>query len=260
MLISCPNCTTRLQLDDAKVPARPFTVRCPKCQHIINAQPAGTAAHDGSAIAAGSDLPASTRAQRTHAPPFGVAAEEPAEVAVEPEAVGGQELLRALSALVARGAEEPGKPDGQKSRPGWDRRRALVCMGVSQRAGLAAELSGAGYEVSVAEDTAQAIRRMRDEKIDVLVLGHDFDPAEQGAAFITRELNALRPVERRRMFVVHLSASARTEDAHAAFLSNCNLVVNGSDANDLPRALDRALRDFNELYKDLNRALGVAAL
>ena len=39
MVITCQQCSARLQLDDAKVPSRPFTVRCPKCQHIINAQP-----------------------------------------------------------------------------------------------------------------------------------------------------------------------------------------------------------------------------
>ena len=39
MIVTCPNCTARLQLDGAKVPARPFSVRCPKCQQIINAQP-----------------------------------------------------------------------------------------------------------------------------------------------------------------------------------------------------------------------------
>ncbi|MCA1849798.1 MAG: zinc-ribbon domain-containing protein, partial [Acidobacteria bacterium] len=32
MIVVCSQCTTRLQLDDAKVPSRPFTVRCPKCQ------------------------------------------------------------------------------------------------------------------------------------------------------------------------------------------------------------------------------------
>src|SRR5918993_5567961 len=63
MIISCPNCSTRMQLDDAKVPVRAFTVRCPKCQHIINAQPAA-APDEGSAVAAGGDLPTTTRAQR----------------------------------------------------------------------------------------------------------------------------------------------------------------------------------------------------
>src|SRR5215210_4723194 len=39
MVIICQQCTARLQLDDTKIPARSFTVRCPKCQHMINAQP-----------------------------------------------------------------------------------------------------------------------------------------------------------------------------------------------------------------------------
>src|ERR671939_611719 len=39
MVITCQQCSARLQLDDTKIPTRPFTVRCPKCQNIIQAQP-----------------------------------------------------------------------------------------------------------------------------------------------------------------------------------------------------------------------------
>jgi predicted Zn finger-like uncharacterized protein len=31
----CPQCTTRFQLPDDKVPDRPFKVRCPKCQTVV---------------------------------------------------------------------------------------------------------------------------------------------------------------------------------------------------------------------------------
>jgi len=31
----CPQCATRIQIDDAKVPDRPFKARCPKCQGLI---------------------------------------------------------------------------------------------------------------------------------------------------------------------------------------------------------------------------------
>jgi predicted Zn finger-like uncharacterized protein len=31
----CSQCATRIQIDDAKVPDRPFKVKCPKCQAII---------------------------------------------------------------------------------------------------------------------------------------------------------------------------------------------------------------------------------
>src|SRR5437773_12292167 len=41
MVLTCPKCEARLQLDDAKTPARPFAVRCPKCQTSVRVQPGG---------------------------------------------------------------------------------------------------------------------------------------------------------------------------------------------------------------------------
>ena len=35
MQAQCPECSTRFQLPDEKVPDRPFKVRCPKCQHVV---------------------------------------------------------------------------------------------------------------------------------------------------------------------------------------------------------------------------------
>lgn len=259
MIISCPNCTTRLQLDDAKVPSRPFTVRCPKCHQIINAQPEAAQA-DGSAIAAGGDLPATTRPQRTPAPAFRLTAQEANSEAAGSESPA-QEVLSALAALLAGGAEAGAQADGAaRRRPAWDARRALVCVSTSRRHEIAEELARERYEVFVANDTTQAVERMSEDRMDVIVLDPEFDLAEQGAAFVTREVNALRPTERRRVVVVHLSPSARTDDAHAAFLANVNLVVNAGEAGELPRTLERTVRDLNELYKDFNRALGVAGL
>ncbi|HYO91276.1 MAG TPA: zinc-ribbon domain-containing protein, partial [Pyrinomonadaceae bacterium] len=54
MIVICSSCSTRLQLDEAKLPSRPFTIRCPKCQNIINGEPpAPTGAADQSALAVG---------------------------------------------------------------------------------------------------------------------------------------------------------------------------------------------------------------
>lgn len=35
MQASCPQCQTRIQIDDAKVPDRPFNVKCPKCATVV---------------------------------------------------------------------------------------------------------------------------------------------------------------------------------------------------------------------------------
>jgi hypothetical protein len=96
--------------------------------------------------------------------------------------------------------------------------------------------------------------------MDVVLLEPQFDAAEQGSAFVVREINVLRPPQRRRLFFVLLSPSLRTMDAHAAFLSNVNAVLNVTDIDELPRILDVALREFNELYRDFYAASSLKAL
>jgi len=143
-------------------------------------------------------------------------------------------------------------------RPSWDRRRVLVCTAPEYREVIGRNLTQNNYEVFVAADTQQAVERMRESHLDVVILDQSFDPVDQGAAFVNREVNVLRPAQRRRIFFVMLSASKRTMDAHAAFLQNVNAVINFNELNELPDILDRALREYNDLYKDFNVACGVA--
>jgi response regulator RpfG family c-di-GMP phosphodiesterase len=124
---------------------------------------------------------------------------------------------------------------------------------------IARALAADNYQVFVADDTTQAIERMREDHMDVVILEPTFDAVEQGAAFVTREVSIMRPAERRRLFFVHLVAAARTLDAHAAFVNNVNLVVNPADLEILPQAMERAMRDFNELYYDFNNAFKATA-
>ncbi len=49
MQAQCPQCAVRIQIDDTKVPDRPFKVRCPKCQTLIAL--AGRGADVGAAAA-----------------------------------------------------------------------------------------------------------------------------------------------------------------------------------------------------------------
>ena len=282
MIISCPQCTTRLQLDDAKVPARAFTVRCPKCQNVINGQPPAAGEQpppplpqQQSALGVGS-APALENARykpAAPAPALNVGAEAAgadgeltsagvSQPAGAPQAAGSDDVARLLVELLQRAASSAGAGVPQKvaERLAWERPRALVCVSPERREAVAQKLAGASYEVFIAADTTQAVERMREERMSVVVLEPEFDPVEQGAAFVTREVNTLRPADRRRLVFVHLSPTARTLDPHAAFIANVNLVVNASDVEQLPRALERTTRDLNELYRDFNQALGVAAL
>jgi CheY-like chemotaxis protein len=246
----------RLQVDDEKVPARPFTLRCPKCQNIVHAQPPAVASHESSAVTVGHS-PASGHPRLdapAPAPPFKLDSSADKAVA-QPEKESGsdsKELLRLLGALLQQGTQGAEK---------WEARRVLVCVGDGHGEAVARSLAEKSeYQVYVAENKAQAFERMRDERMDIIILSPDFDPVEQGTAFITREVGALRPAERRRLFLVQLSSSGRTLDAHAAFINNANLIINPEDVEKTPRALERALRDYNELYRNFNGALGASPI
>src|SRR5437868_6580710 len=101
MVINCQQCSARLQLDDAKVPSRPFTVRCPKCQHIINAQPP-MPDPDFSALGGGeAPLSAPTRFGRPMAaPPFRIDSTGEGAAADDPITSNKDEVARLLSALL----------------------------------------------------------------------------------------------------------------------------------------------------------------
>jgi predicted Zn finger-like uncharacterized protein len=261
MIVTCPNCTTKLQLDGAKVPSRPFSVRCPKCQQIVNAQPPTPAApQQRDALAAVGDVPPSAKPQQE------TAAAMPAplvgEVQASPE--GHEDVLRLLASLLRREAGGDGGgarvASGAGGRRAWESRRALICVGSAFGGDAARALSQSGYAVSVAADAAQAVELMREDQLDVLVLDPEFDPRAQGAVALGREVSAMRNSERRRLILVLLTNTARTGDAHAAFLAGANLIVQMKEVADLPRVLEKNIRDLNELYRDFNRALGLAEI
>lgn len=262
MIITCPNCTTRLQFDKEKIPARPFGVRCPKCQQIINAQPPVPNPQDALTAVEG-DLPVSNRSQHEMsaalaAPSFrGEAAA--AEVAGEASSDG--DVLRMLAALLKREAGEArtlkGASDG---RPASWSRRVMVCVGSSYCGAVARALGDDGCDVFIASNVSQALDRIRGERVDVIVSDPEFDVGGQGATLLSRELSSMRMPERRRVVYVQLSLTTRTGDAHAALLAGANLIVSMSDLSGLPRILDKNIRDLNDLYRDFNKALGLAEL
>jgi CheY-like chemotaxis protein len=240
-------------VDPEKSPQRPFNVRCPKCNSTINSSAAP--ALEQSALSLGGS-PA------TDHPRFEQATARAYEPETKPnpalEASSRNEALQMLADLLTKGAGRESDIPG--ARPSWDKRKALVCSSETHREPVARKLSAHGYEVYVADDTRQAVETMRSKKMDIVLLEPQFDPAEQGSAFVVREVNVLRPAQRRRVFFVLLSPSLRTMDAHAAFLNNVNAIVNLNDLDELDRVMDIALREYNELYREFYSAVGLTAL
>jgi predicted Zn finger-like uncharacterized protein len=247
MIIVCQKCSTRLQIDDEKSPQRPFNVRCPKCNSTISSGPASPATEQSALAVGGSPATEHPRYEQSTARAYAPTVNG---------STSNDETLRMLVDMLSKGS----KAENPMARPSWDKRKALVCTSESYRETVASKLSDSGFQVFVAEDTRQAVETMRANKMDVVLFEPQFDPAEQGAVFVIREINVLRPPQRRRLFFVLLSPSIRTMDAHAAFLNNVNAVVNVTDVEELPRILEVALREFNELYRDFYAASGLTAL
>ncbi len=261
MVVNCPKCEARLQMDDAKLPARTFTVRCPKCQNIINAQPQSVHSLDFSALKAGG-APAFSSSRFEKSEPSNVSTpglvDENAVVTLDatPTTDTG-DLLKTLIALLQRGVAAD--LTGNARKHSWDQRQALVCTLHSHREKVARTLTENQYQVFIADNSTEAIERMRENQVQVIVLDTNFDQNAHGAALIKREISALRPADRRRVFLVLLTDATRTSDSHAAFVNHINLIVNYADVETMSDALERALHDFNDLYKDFNKALNVAA-
>jgi predicted Zn finger-like uncharacterized protein len=259
MRVTCSNCEARLQLDESKIPPHSFKVKCPKCQSPIAVQSsAPTEAPNSMSIPAEMTPPSPISpferpATAARFEPAGATARtaEQSEPAVAP-------AVAKLLADVLR-LNDP-KVSAPKKRPAWDRRKALICTEDRYSEAIANGLAAQDYDVFVAANTSEALGRMREDVIDVLILDPNFDQVEQGFAFVTREVKLMRPAERRRLFLTSLTPGARTMDLHAAFLHNSNLVVNPADVDRLPEALEISIRHYNELYRDFNRALDASPI
>lgn len=259
MLVTCTHCNARLQLDESKVSHKISKARCPKCNGSVDLKSHAPA--DGDSVDA--SMPVEMTPPATHISPFErppVAAPFKSSHPDEPAAAAPADDAAKLLIDLLRQNAPAVAPKGSHKRPAWDRRKVLICTDTSHREAVAEGLAVGDFEVFVAENTAEALGRMREDRMDVLVLESGFDPVEQGYAFVAREVKLLRPSERRRLFLVLITDTARTMDLHAAFLHNANLVVNPGDLERLPEALGVSLRHYNELYRDFNHALDVVPI
>ncbi len=234
MIIRCDNCSVSLQLDEGKIPTQNFTVRCPRCQNLIRVQKGSTAQQ----LEATRPAPAVSDGGQDF-------------TAKESEFQINNALRSLLSALKTEKTVLDSN-DSSDEKP----RRVLLCLG-QKRDEVGKVLVDAGFKVYVAQTPAQANERLREGKTEILIFSPDFASEFGGAAILQQKVNAMYSSERRRLFLISLEEKGSTMNAHEAFLRNLNLVVNTSDVPQLPMILNRALRDFNDLYHYFNRGMGL---
>lgn len=256
MVIVCHNCTARLQIAEEKVPAHSFALRCPKCQSVINVEAhANTlnASLSGVNSFAGKSVP--PVAPEPVRPPL--PAPEPVRPPLPAPTVSSSDVMLQQLLQLLQGPATPAIAPAQ-SAPA--ERRILLCIAPSRREAVARLLVAPGHRIGTAADFRQAVERLKDEHIHVVVIDAEFAPDEDGFRSLQKIVQTMRPAQRRRLILVKIAPDARTADQHTAFLESVNLLVNTADLHLLPEALERNMRHHNELYRDFFEALNVAAI
>ncbi len=241
MIIRCDSCSVSLQLDESKIPGGNFTVRCPRCQNLIRVTPNAKNASPVEQLKENAPAPAVEQGRQ--------------EFTAKENEVQINSALRSLLAALQTENKVLDATDEAIEKP----RRVLLCLGQNRDA-IAKILVDGGFKVYLAETPAQANERLREGKTEILIFSPDFAAQFGGAAMLQQRVNTMPAIERRRLFLVSVEDDGITMSAHDAFLRNLNLIVNSNDVGQFPLILNRSLRDFNEIYRHFNEAVGAAAV
>lgn len=221
MQATCSQCASRIQIDDSKVPDRPFKVKCPKCQALITL-PGKSAGAPESEPAAPSAAPAEGAA----APPTA-----PAYVPPPPPPSAG---------AVAR-----------RERASESQNDAIVALAPGPAStSLQAALVNLGFNVDAVDDVEEGARLVEQGVYEVAVTSRT--PPEPGKPeTLAQRLLRLPTDSRRRVFVMLVGDEFRTADGTQAWVAQADLVVHPNDAGRCEHLIRSTLTERKRLYQPM---------
>jgi len=258
MILTCPKCSTRLQLEVAKLPSHAFTIKCPKCQNVISVSPPELASDESVTSAPTTPLAAPAPPEPEAKPQ--IAESKLPKMPAELTAPAGEveyDAIKALASLLTSALTQSGKPQsGEQTR----RRRALLCLSSEEEVKkIPALLPRQDYELIGVETSEHAIELLQlSNQVDLVLLDPNFEEDHQGCTAVLRFISSLNPGRRRRLYVALISPNYKTLDTQTAFFQGVNLLVNSAELAMLPLALNRGIREFNLLYRSYNEASGMS--
>jgi predicted Zn finger-like uncharacterized protein len=212
----CPQCSTRIQIDDAKVPDRPFKARCPKCQYVMTLP--GRAAQDP-AEATGPVAP-------TVPPP-------------SPEAPPAPMLSQAALERAERAAA--------------GERDAIVALGGPAAEALQKALEHLGFHADAVDDVEEGARLLEQGVYEVAVTS--LTVAEPGHPETLAQRMLRMPLDtRRRVFVVLVGEEFRSGDGTQAWAVQADLVLHPSDTARAEHLIRATMNERKRLYQPLEDA------
>jgi predicted Zn finger-like uncharacterized protein len=216
---NCPKCANKIVIDDARVPDRAFSVKCPKCQTSVRFQ--------GKAAAAAPPVPPA-------APPA------PKAPLADADPGPGAEAMRAEIMAQVRREMSIGGETRQASR------RAMVSLADRTQAGaITLALTRQGYQVDSIDSTEEGSRLIEQGVYDLVVANR----AGAGKETLYQRMSRLSPDARRRIFVVLVGDDFKTGDGTQAWLAMADLVANPRDLANSDTILTKTVEERTRLYQ-----------
>ncbi|MGW8300644.1 MAG: zinc-ribbon domain-containing protein [Desulfobacterales bacterium] len=117
------------------------------------------------------------------------------------------------------------------------------------------------YQITEAESTRDALKRMRYHNYDLFVINESFDTDNPESNGILLYLERLSMLVRRNMFIALISDRFRTMDNMMALNKSVNLIINSKNIDDIGKILSRGITDnefFYRIFKGTLKEVGKA--
>ena len=240
MQISCPSCKKTIVLDDARVPAGAFKLKCPGCATPIPVVPESAGSPPPQPATPGSAPPPA--ADESLEQPLGAAGLEPGS----PE---WERLKHEVAHQVLWHLGVVKYKDDIDDEEEENKRQALVVEdeAVFQQA-IVEALHSLHYHVETAGDKQKALDMLSRKAYDLVTVDNRMPDDPEGGYQVLQAINAMPPDQRRRMFVAFISADLATMDTQSAFVLGANVTVGKKDIRRLDKILQQAIKEHDKIY------------
>jgi predicted Zn finger-like uncharacterized protein len=133
---------------------------------------------------------------------------------------------------------------------------ALLCEGNPlARNTIQKTLNLMDYQITMAENARDALKRMRYHAYDLIVVNETFDTKNPDSNGVLIYLERLGMSVRRQIFVAMISDRYRTMDNMMAFHASANIIINSKNIEDIDKILSRGITDTEMFYRVYKESL-----
>jgi predicted Zn finger-like uncharacterized protein len=234
MKVVCNSCEQTITVDDAKVPAGAFRIKCPSCSNLI------IVSREESAVIKATNAP-QAKGPESH-PSSNVE-----EIVKREVAKAKKEIFDSVVSLL--GADVSKLKIHQEKEVIDERKHALICDPEEQIVDqITAVLNHLDYQVESVKTSAEALKKLEQSTYQLVTVSSNFPDAKDGTAKILGRINGQKSAQRRQTFVVSISTTVKNTDATTAFLHGANIIVNKEDLSKLESLIQEGQRTFQQIY------------